>query len=358
MNKKKEVREFIPVGAEDSSDDEYLDNMLGKKKDEELEPVGLDEDFSDDGEGLYSDGESDDMEDNEDVDDDQEEEDDECDQEDDENDDKGEEVEDDLEDGEFGSEFSDGDPDEIAQVGQEDSSTDDDEEENEEPIEKKPRLGALARKLAALEEEIADIETKQVDKKHWTLTGEVTAKARPINSMLEANIELPFGHMAGKRLDDSRELMVDENDFDPEIPEKPKFDIELIIKQRVADRTFDDVTRRKLETVVHEHKPENRHEGVDFEKSQLGLAEVYAKQYEKDIFNQSEETGKVSAEKEGAKRVFAKLMHKLDCLTNFNFAPRPPVIKKTGADGINDLPAMKLEEAIPLIVSSSVRANS
>jgi hypothetical protein len=34
------------------------------------------------------------------------------------------------------------------------------------------------------------------------------------------------------------------------------------------------------------------------------------------------------------------------------------VIKKTGADGIKDLPAMKLEEAIPLIVSSSVGANS
>ena len=347
---KKQIREFIPVETEASSDDEYLDEMLGTKKSSIDDNIGMDEEFSDDGEGLYSEDESEDFGDEleEEI-----------------EDDDGEEF--DESDGEestgsaFDDEFSDGDPNELAQEGEEDSESDSELEndEEEEPVQKKPRgLGELARKLASLEEEIADIESKQIDKKHWTLTGEVTAKARPVNSMLEANIELPFGHMAGKRLDDSRDLMVDENDFDPDNPEKPKFDIEMIIRQRVADRSFDDVVKRKVETVVHEHKPEDRHEGVDFEKSQLGLAEVYAKQYEKDIFNQSDEVEKVSAEKEEARQIFAKLMHKLDCLTNFNFAPRPPTVKKAGADGVKDLPAMKLEEAIPLVISSSVRANS
>lgn len=337
-SKQKPARDFIPMGIDDSSDDDLVEMLNGKQsKDKD---IGIDDDYSDDGAGLYSEDESEYEEEGEEGEE--------------EGEDEGEEVEEEEEDSEGleGSEFDDGDPEDLAQEDEEDSDFSD--EEIEEPVSKKPRgLGQLAKKLAALEEEIADIESKQIEKKHWTLTGEVNAKARPLNSILEANIELPFGHMAGKRLD-TADLIADENDFDPENPEKPKFDIDLIIRQRVVDRTFDDVIRRKIETTIVDDKPRDRLEGLDFEKSQLGLAEVYAKQYEKDVFNQSDETEKKSAELEEAKTVFAKLMHKLDCLTNFNFAPRPPVVTKSGN---KDLPAMKLEEPIPLIVSSSIRAN-
>ena len=334
--KPKQVREFIPVGVEDSSDDD-LQSLLGVKEKEKS--IGLDEEYSDDGEGLYSEDEFGEDDDAEDAEEDEEE-----------NGEEEDDVDDDEDDDED-EEFDDGNEADLAQEG------DEDEEESEtEPSPKKARgLGELARKLAALEEEIADIESKQMDKKHWTLTGEVTAKSRPLNSLLEANVELPFGHMSIKRLDESKELMVDENDFDPENPEKPVFDIDMIVKQRVADRTFDDVLRKKMETVIHDKKPSDSTEGLDFEKSQLGLAEVYAKQYEKDVFNQSDETEKVNVEKEEAKGVFAKLMHKLDCLTNYSFAPRPPLVKKPGLT--KDIPAMKLEEPIPLIISASVRAN-
>ena len=344
------------MGIDDSSDDDLVEMLNGKQSKDKN--IGIDEDYSDDGAGLYSEDESEYEEEGDEVDDVEEEDGEEL--EDDEEVDGDEEEADELEgedeeedsEGFEGSEFDDGDPQDLAQEGDEDSDFSD--EEVEEPVSKKPRgLGQLAKKLAALEEEIADIESKQIEKKHWTLTGEVTSKARPLNSILESNIELPFGHMAGKRLD-TADLIADENDFDPENPEKPKFDIDLIIKQRVADRTFDDVIRRKIETSIIDDKPRDRLEGLDFEKSQLGLAEVYAKQYEKDVFNQSDETEKKSAELEEAKTVFAKLMHKLDCLTNFNFAPRPPVVTKSGN---KDLPAMKLEEPVPLIVSSSIRAN-
>ena len=335
--KSKQTREFIPVGVNDSSDDE-LETMLGVNKKEKS--IGLDEDYSDDGEGLYSQDED-------------EEEDDQDEEYEDEEDGEDEDEDGEEDEGEGEGEFEDGDEGDLAQEGDEDESS----ESDVEPEAKKSRgLSELARKLAALEDEIADIESKQVDKKHWTFTGEVTAKSRPVNSLLEANLELPFGHMASKRLDETKDLMLDENDFDPDNPEKPVFDIELIIRQRVADRTFNDVVRKKLETVVHDKKPSDSSEGLDFEKSQLGLAEVYAKQYEKDVFNQSDETEKMNAQKEEAKEIFAKLMHKLDSLTNFNFAPRPPLVKNLGLS--KDIPAMKLEEPIPLIISASVRANA
>ena len=342
------TREFIPAGDDDSSDED-LDAVLNYGEEDSEADIGIDGELSDD--AIYTDVDDED-EDAEDADDDQDED---GDQE------EGDEEEYDDDFGENGSEFDDGDPNEIAQEDDEDTDeseegSEDDHGSDDEPVLKKPRgLGELSRKLAALEDEIAEMESKQIADKHWTLTGEVTAKNRPLNSLLEANVELPFGHMASKRLDDDSGLM-DENDFDAENPDKPKFDIELIIRQRIASRTFDDVIRRKVETVSTEpSKPADAYEGLDFEKSQLGLADVYAKQYEKDIFNQSEDAEKKSYEKEEAKKFFAKLMHKLDSLTNFNFAPRPPTTTK---GDVKDLPAMKLEEPIPLIISSSIRANN
>ena len=339
----KKAEDFIGMDDADFSNDDQSET------ESEIAPIGLDGVYSDDGQGLYEDDDEDEEEEDEEVEDEEEGDEEEI---------QDEDVEEADDDEEYGSEedesFSDGDPNELAQEGDED---DEDDDEEEEPVAKKPKgLGSLSRKLAALEEEIASIEKKQIEGKHWTLTGEVVAKARPLNSILESNIELPFGHMSMKRLDDSRELIVDENDFDVENPDKPKFDIELIIRQRVADRTFDDIVKKAAvtETVT---KLKDSTEGLNFEKSTLGLAEVYAQQYEEDIFKQSASTEKLSAEKEAAKAVFTKLMHKLDCLTNFNFAPRPPVIRKPGTEGIKDLPAMKLEEPIPLIISSSVRAN-
>ena len=343
------TREFIPAGDDESSDED-LDAVLNYGETQSESDIGLDDgDLSDD--AIYTD-----------VDDEDEEDADQDEEDDDEDELEGEEEEEYDDEFQEGSEFDDGDPNDIAQEDDEDTESEDEEDEDEEeeadtdePVLKKPRgLGELSRKLAALEEEIANMESKQIADKHWTLTGEVSAKNRPMNSLLEANVELPFGHMASKRLDDDSGL-IDENDFDAENPDKPRFDIELIIRQRIASRTFDDVIRKKLETASTEpSKPADAYEGLDFEKSQLGLADVYAKQYEKDIFNQSEESEKKSYEKEEAKKFFAKLMHKLDSLTNFNFAPRPPTSSK-GA--VKDLPAMKLEEPIPLIISSSVRAN-
>lgn len=337
------TREFIPAG-DDGSSDEDLDAVLNYGKEASDDEIGLDGEVSDN--AIYTD--MDDDEDEDDFDEGSEDQ-----------DDEDNEYEEDEGEEENFSEFDDGDPNEIADEDDVDSDSSGDDEqplsEEDEPESKKPRgLGELSRKLAALEEEIADLESKQISDKHWTLTGEVSAKNRPMNSLLEANVELPFGHMASKRLDDDSVLM-DENDFDAENPDKPKFDIELIVRQRVASRTFDDVIRKKVETVTPDSsKPADAYEGLDFEKSQLGLADVYAKQYEKDIFNQSEDAEKKSFEKEEAKKYFAKLMHKLDSLTNFNFAPRPPTSMKSGA---KDLPAMKLEEPIPLIISSSLRAS-
>jgi U3 small nucleolar RNA-associated protein MPP10 len=332
IRKRKETREFIPTGIVQSDSESDGEEPIE-------DTIGLDDDDafgSDDDVGIYSD---DDLEEGEEEEDNEDEGD--------EEDDEGEESEVDEEDGEEGIPEDDEDRDSDFSSGTDGA---------EEPMMKKPRgLGQLGKKLDEMEKKIKDLESSQIKEKNWTMTGEVFGKNRPMNSLLDEAVELPFGHMAIKRLDESMDLITDENDFDPENPEKPKFDIELIIRQRCIDRTFDDVIKRRIESVsIVAEKPTDRLEGLDFDKSQLGLADVYAKQYEKEIFGQDESKEKTNQLKEEAKRVFSKLMHKLDSLTNFNFAPKPPTIKRmVGAS--KDVPAMKLEEPIPIIINGSNR---
>merc|ERR1719277_232419 len=107
------------------------------------------------------------------------------------------------------------------------------------------------------------------------------------------------------------------------------FDIDAIIKQRIWDETFDDVLRKA------ELPPSQRPQGADedavetlnFEKSRIGLGEIYAKQYEAELLgHKTDQQEKEDKDKAEAKALFTKLMFKLDQLTNARFTPRPPML--------------------------------
>ena len=63
---------------------------------------------------------------------------------------------------------------------------DDDEADEDEPAE---RLSTHEKRLRALQEQISSFEQENVGKKEWTLLGEVKARERPQNSMLEEDLE-------------------------------------------------------------------------------------------------------------------------------------------------------------------------
>lgn len=61
---------------------------------------------------------------------------------------------------------------------------DDDEEEEEDNT-----TSAHEKRLERIQEQIEQFEQENIQDKHWTLKGETDAKARPVNSLLEEDLE-------------------------------------------------------------------------------------------------------------------------------------------------------------------------
>ncbi|KAF4677733.1 u3 small nucleolar ribonucleoprotein MPP10 [Perkinsus chesapeaki] len=223
---------------------------------------------------------------------------------------------------------------------------------------KRSETSALKRKIADMEKEIEEMEHEQLDEKHWTMTGEATARSRPLNSLLEQNLDLPFSKLAARRAEKQwEEGDEDEDELTKSAPGAFKIDIDAIIKQRVADELFDDVIKRSEEEVLRlkdSQQADDSVETLNFQKSRLGLADVYAKQYEAEMLGQQTDAElQQDADRVELRKLFAKLMHKLDTLTNQNFTPRPVLdsaISKAAKDG--DAPAIRMEEAVPITVAA------
>eukprot|EP00397_Hematodinium_sp_SG-2012_P023059 GEMP01023934.1.p1 GENE.GEMP01023934.1~~GEMP01023934.1.p1 ORF type:complete len:773 (-),score=320.21 GEMP01023934.1:108-2426(-) len=226
----------------------------------------------------------------------------------------------------------------------------DDEAEDDEEA-KRDTLASMDKRIRDMEEEIERMEDEQIEDKHWTLKGEANARQRPMNSLLETHLDLPMSCFASKRAVDQAIALgqvIEEDPLDDSAP--LAFDLEGIIRQRIADKAFDDVVRIAGKPPALE-KEQDTQEVLDFNKSRVGLADIYAKQYEQEIFGEAtanEET--ISREKQLMKKIFAKTIYKLDQLTNSHFTPRPPMIVKGKKLGVASI---KMEEAVPLVMTTS-----
>jgi len=235
-------------------------------------------------------------------------------------------------------------------------------DEDARPQEKGQSLYEMDKRLRALEDEVNKLEEEQLEEKPWLLRGEVSAKQRPMNSLLEVHLEQPMSYFAGRRAEDAMAgaaqpdgAEMDDGMAKALAPRRASIDIDAIIKQRVWDEAFDDVVRKKA--VPPSQRPQGAEddavESLNFEKSRVGLADIYAKQYEADLLGHKTETEeKEDKEKTECKALFAKLMYKLDSLTNAHFTPRPPMLGLS-AEAAAKVPSLKMEETIPLMVSDA-----
>mmetsp|Transcript_126405 Transcript_126405/g.316012 ORF Transcript_126405/g.316012 Transcript_126405/m.316012 type:complete len:736 (+) Transcript_126405:74-2281(+) len=243
----------------------------------------------------------------------------------------------------------------------------DDGEEDDQEGGKEGRKGKslydMDKRLRALEDEVAKLEEEQMEDRTWSMKGEVSGKQRPLNSLLEVHLDQPMSHFAGHRAEEAA-AVGDGQTGEEDAPLEDlkggdriirKFDVDAVIKQRIWDEAFDDVIRRA------ELPPSQRPQGADeditetlnFEKSRVGLGDVYAKQYEAEMLgHKTEGEEKDDKEKAEAKALFAKLMFKLDLLTNAHFTPRPPMLSTSG-ENLAKVPSIKMEETIPLMVSEA-----
>ncbi|KAL9021331.1 MAG: hypothetical protein Q9185_001441 [Variospora sp. 1 TL-2023] len=187
------------------------------------------------------------------------------------------------------------------------------------------------KRQAKLAEEIRKLEAANVAKRDWTLSGEARAADRPMNSLLEEDLDF---ERAGKPV--------------PVITNEVSEDIEALIKRRIINREFDEVIRRRPGDLMTGASPARRGRfELDDTKPQQSLAELYETEHLKGV----DPTGYVDKRDEKLKRehaaiegLWADISAKLDSLSNWHYKPKP---LQANITVVSDVPKISMEDARP-----------
>ena len=218
-------------------------------------------------------------------------------------------------------------------IFEDDLSAGEDSETNSvvDPGDPRSRRSNHERRQAKLAEEIRKLEAANVAKRDWTLSGEARAADRPINSLLEEDLEF---ERAGKPV--------------PVITNEVSEDIEALIKRRIINREFDEVIRRRPGDLATGAAAARRGRfELDDTKPQQSLAEVY----EAEHLKRTDPEGYVDKRDEKLKKEhaaiesqWAEISAQLDSLSNWHYKPRPPQANITV---VADVPKVSMEDARP-----------
>ncbi|KAK0616262.1 Mpp10 protein-domain-containing protein [Immersiella caudata] len=194
----------------------------------------------------------------------------------------------------------------------------------------KSRRSAHERRQAKLAAEIRKLESELVAKRAWTLSGEAAAVDRPVNSLLEEDLD--FEHV-GKPV--------------PIITEEVSESIEAIIKRRILAQEFDEVLRRRPDTLGNPNKARRGLVDVEDTKGKQSLAEIY----EEEHIKKSNPGAYVSAADEKLSRDEQEIINmwkdvsaKLDALSSWHYKPKPaaPTLSV-----VADVATVAMEDAQP-----------
>lgn len=214
---------------------------------------------------------------------------------------------------------------------------DQDQEEDEDEEEEKPEepKSSFELKQERLKKKISHLENAMLDARPWQMKGEVKADNRPQNSLLEEVLEFDTTTRPA-----------------PIITEEVTMKLEDIIKQRIKDKAWDDVERKvKPSDIQFEYKKKLV---LDQEKSKQSLAQIYEKEFIKEIEknnpNVDDEEPEEPKEHKEIRAELKDIFEKLDLMSNFYYTPRPaqPDIKI-----ITNLPTISMEEVAPVAVSDA-----
>lgn len=210
-----------------------------------------------------------------------------------------------------------------------DDAESDDKLSDLDPSDPKSRRSTHERRQAKIVEQIRKLEATNVAKRQWQLAGEARAADRPVNSLLEEDLEY---ERAGKPV--------------PVITAEVSEDIEALIKRRILAGEFDEVRRRRPNDLVTGPKVRRGEFELDDTKATKSLAEIYEEDHLRKTDANFVDARDEKLKKEHAEitALWTSVCGKLDSLSSSHFKPKPA----TANLAIRvDAPAIEMEDARP-----------
>lgn len=197
-------------------------------------------------------------------------------------------------------------------------------------------LSTHERRQLALRAEIRRLEAQNVGPKDWSLGGETLAPARPVNSLLEEDLDF---ERAGKPV--------------PIVTDAVNEDIEALIKRRILARQFDEVIRRRPTDLVTGQQKRRGLAELSDQKSTKGLAEEYEDEHLRKIDPNyvDERSEALKAKHADIEKHYAAICRDLDVLSNLHYKPKPAA---SSMDVRVDVPKIAMEEARPSVAGAGV----
>jgi U3 small nucleolar RNA-associated protein MPP10 len=213
----------------------------------------------------------------------------------------------------------------------EDESSDESEKEGRQPLRTSSNivLSTHEKQRAKIAAEIRRLEAAATSKRDWTLSGEARAADRPVNSLIEENLEF---ERAGKPV--------------PVITAEVSEEIEALVKRRIIAREFDEVVRRRPEALGAADSVRRGRVELDDTKPGQGLADVYEAEHLKatDPGYVDKRSAAVKKQHDEIARMWKDVSSKLDVLSNLHFKPKRADIS---VQVVSDKPTISMEDARP-----------
>ncbi len=200
------------------------------------------------------------------------------------------------------------------------------------PSAKNKNMSTHERQRAAIAAEIRKLEAANVAKRDWTLAGEARAVDRPVNSLIEEDMEF---ERVGKPV--------------PVVTAEVSEEIEQLIKRRILAREFDEVVRRRPGDNAANEAANRRGLLVELDdaKPQSGLAEIYEQEHlaATDPAYVDKRSAATKKQHDEIARLWKEVSTQLDLLTNLHFKP-----KRVEAEikTVEDQPTISMEDARPV----------
>lgn len=181
---------------------------------------------------------------------------------------------------------------------------------------------------AQIADEIRRLESANVAKKEWMLSGEARAAERPMNSLIEEDLDF---ERIGKPV--------------PVVTTEMSESIEDLVKRRILAKEFDEIIRRRPGASDVQDARKARFE-LDDTKPQQSLAEIYEADHLRatDPNYVDPKNQKLVKEHAEITNLWKEISGQLDTLSNWHYKPKAP---QANINVITDVSTVMMEEARP-----------